>query len=40
MRGVLLVLTTDERQELELILNRLYVKLNEYTDNQIKDWSP
>ena len=40
MRGVLLVLTTDERRQLELILNRLSIKLNEYTSKQIKDWSP
>jgi DNA-binding MarR family transcriptional regulator len=40
MRKVLLVLTTDERRQLELILNRLSVKLNEYTSKQIKDWSP
>ena len=40
MREVLLVLTADERQQLESILNRLSIKLNEYTDNQIDDWSP
>ena len=40
MREVLLVLTTDERQQLELILKRLSIKLNEYTYNQIDDWSP
>ena len=40
MREVLSVLTTDERQQLELILKRLSIKLNEYTYNQIDDWSP
>ena len=40
MRGVLLVLTTDERRRLELILKRLSIKLNGYTSKQIKDWSP
>jgi hypothetical protein len=40
MREVLLVLTTDERQQLELILKRLSIKLTEYTSKQIEDWSP
>jgi DNA-binding MarR family transcriptional regulator len=40
MRGVLLVLTKDERRQLELILKRLSIKLNGYTSKQIKDWSP
>ena len=40
MRGVLLVLTRDERRRLELILKRLSIKLNGYTSKQIKDWSP
>jgi DNA-binding MarR family transcriptional regulator len=40
MREVLLVLTKDERKQLELILNRLSIKLNKYTSNQIDDWSP
>ena len=40
MREVLLVLTTEERQQLELILKRLSIKLNEYTYNKINDWSP
>ena len=40
MREVLLVLTTDERQQLELILKRLSIKVTEYTSKQIKDWSP
>ena len=39
MREVLSVLTTKERQQLDLILNRLSTKLNEYTSNQIDDWS-
>jgi MarR family. len=40
MREVLSVLTREERQQLDLILNRLSTKLNEYTFNQIDDWSP
>jgi len=40
MREVLLVLTTDERQQLELILKRLSIKVTEYTSKQIKDWPP
>jgi hypothetical protein len=40
MREVLLVLTTDERQQLELTLKRLSIKLTEYTSKQIEDWSP
>jgi DNA-binding MarR family transcriptional regulator len=39
MREVLSVLTMKERQQLDLILNRLSTKLNEYTSNQIDDWS-
>ena len=40
MREVLAVLNMGERKRLELILNRLSSKLNEYTYNQIDDWSP
>ena len=40
MREVLVVLNKEERKHLELILNRLSSKLNEYTYNQIDDWSP
>jgi DNA-binding MarR family transcriptional regulator len=40
MREVLAVLNKEERKRLELILNRLSSKLNEYTYNQIDDWSP
>ena len=40
MREVLAVLNKEERKRLELILNRLSGKLNEYTYNQIDDWSP
>jgi DNA-binding MarR family transcriptional regulator len=40
MREVLAVLNMGERKRLELILNRLSIKLNEYTYNQIDDWSP
>jgi DNA-binding MarR family transcriptional regulator len=40
MREVLSVLAKDERQQLESLLNRLSQKLNEYTYNQIDDWSP
>jgi DNA-binding MarR family transcriptional regulator len=39
MREVLSVLTRKERQQLNLILNRLSTKLNEYTSNPIDDWS-
>ena len=39
MREVLSVLTTKERRQLDLILNRLSTKLNEYASNQIDDWS-
>ena len=40
MREVLAVLNKEERKHLELILNRLSSKLNEYTHNKIEDWSP
>jgi DNA-binding MarR family transcriptional regulator len=40
MKEVLSVLTMEERQQLELSLNRLSTKLNECTNNQIDDWSP
>ena len=40
MREVLSVLNMGERTRLELILNRLSSKLNEYTHNKIEDWSP
>jgi DNA-binding MarR family transcriptional regulator len=40
MREVLAVLNKEECKRLELILNRLSSKLNEYTYNQIDDWSP
>jgi len=40
MREVLSVLSRKERQQLDLILNRLSTKLNEYTINKIDDWSP
>ena len=40
MREVLSALTKKERQKLVLILSRLSTKLNEYTSNQIDDWSP
>ena len=39
MREVLSVLTNEERQQLDLILNRLSTKLNEYTFNKIDNWS-
>jgi DNA-binding MarR family transcriptional regulator len=39
MRGVLSVLTKEERQQLDLILNQLSMKLKEYTFNKIDDWS-
>ena len=37
---VLSALTREERQQLDVVLNRLSIKLNEYTSKQIKDWSP
>ena len=40
MRECLTVLTRKERQQFDLILNRLSTKLNEYTSNQIDAWSP
>ena len=40
MSEVLSVLTREERQQLDLVLNQLSIKLNEYTSKQIKDWSP
>jgi len=40
MRRVLSVLTKEERQQLDLILNRLSTKLNEYTFSTIDDWPP
>ena len=40
MKAVLSVLTKEERQQLDLVLNRLSVKLNEYTLRQIDEWSP
>jgi DNA-binding MarR family transcriptional regulator len=40
MRDVLSILTEEERQQLDLILNRLSTKLNDYTFNKIGDWSP
>jgi DNA-binding MarR family transcriptional regulator len=39
MREVLSVLTNEERQQLDLILNRLSTKLNEYTFSKIDNWS-
>jgi hypothetical protein len=39
MREVLSILTKEERQQLDLILNRLSTKLNAYTFNKIDDWS-
>jgi DNA-binding MarR family transcriptional regulator len=39
MREVLSILTNEERQQLDLILNRLSTKLNEYTFNKIDNWS-
>jgi DNA-binding MarR family transcriptional regulator len=40
MKAVLSVLTKEEREQLDLILNRLQIKLNEYTLRQIDEWSP
>jgi DNA-binding MarR family transcriptional regulator len=40
MSEVLSVLTREERQQLDVVLNRLSIKLNEYTSKQIKDWLP
>jgi DNA-binding MarR family transcriptional regulator len=40
MKAVLSVLTKEEREQLDLILNRLQIKLNEYTFKEIDDWSP
>jgi hypothetical protein len=40
MKEVLSVLTKEERQQLDSLLNRLQIKLNEYTFLQIDDWSP
>ena len=40
MSEVLSVLTREERQQLDVVLNRLSIKLNEYTSKQINDWSP
>jgi DNA-binding MarR family transcriptional regulator len=40
MHEVLAILTTKERQQLDSILNRLSIKLNGITSNQINDWAP
>jgi DNA-binding MarR family transcriptional regulator len=40
MKEVLSVLTKEEREQLDLLLIRLQIKLNEYTFEEIKDWSP
>ena len=40
MNEVLSVLSGVERQQLDSILNRLSIKLNECTLKQINDWSP
>ena len=40
MNEVLSILTSEERQQLDLILNRLSSKVNDYSFNQINDWSP
>ena len=40
MRAVLSVLTKGEREQLDLLLNRLQIKLNEYTFKEIDDWMP
>jgi DNA-binding MarR family transcriptional regulator len=40
MKAVLSVLSKEEREQLDLILNRLQIKLNEYTLRQIDEWSP
>jgi DNA-binding MarR family transcriptional regulator len=40
MNEVLSILTWEERQQLDLILNRLSSKVNDYSFNQINDWSP
>ena len=38
MNEVLSILTSEERQQLDLILNRLSSKVNDYSFNQINDW--
>jgi DNA-binding MarR family transcriptional regulator len=40
MKEVLTILNKEERQQLDLLLNRLQIKLNEYTFKEIGDWSP
>jgi len=40
MHKVLLVLTKEERQQLDSFLNRLLIPLNEDMLNRIDDWSP
>ena len=40
MKEVLSIITKEERQQLDLVLNRLQIKLNEYTSQQIDEWSP
>ena len=40
MKEVLSVLSKEERQQLDSLLNQLQIKLNEYTFKEINDWSP
>ena len=40
MKEVLTILNKEERQQLDLLLNRLQIKLNEYAFKEIGDWSP
>ena len=40
MKEVLSILNKEERQQLDLMLNRLQIKLNKYTFKEIDDWSP
>ena len=40
MSEVLSVLTREERQQLNVVLNRLSSKVNDYSFNQINDWAP
>ena len=40
MKEVLSILNKEERQQLDLILNRLQIKLKKFTFKEIDDWSP
>jgi DNA-binding MarR family transcriptional regulator len=40
MKAVLSVLSKEERQQLDSLLNQLQIKLNEHTSREIDNWSP